>query len=204
MKIINTLKISLLSIIALNFMSCDSLGPYLEKYFNSERPPSQKNQSIDDINDKTIKKSKQPKEQNQETKNEHITKESNIYYIRGNQISLLEARDYPNQYVLSFYRVGKDVIVIPDKNNNSSDYISLGTFLQNWQQTSFIKATLILLRNSSDGFQQDITLDLSLTMPRLNSDSGELSFLIAPHTLIKMDYVSEDLGTAILLFELNE
>lgn len=196
MKALKLLNFSMLTFLSLNFCSCSQVTDYMKKVFNSERPP-------ENTIPRSEVKSKVKKEDNNTTPEKKQSKP--LLFLRGNKVSLLKAKNYPKAYALSMQGVGNQVLAFTNtKGVDTSSSYSLMQLIQNWNNNKSVSANLVLLRNLSNGNQKDVAIDLELASPRFNTKTNELSFLVKPRTYINDDYLGENIGSAILLFESAE
>lgn len=175
--------------VALIFSGCEKAVSWMQNTFDSERDPQEK-------------KLDHPRPTSHPRRGVESMRYHYLYFLRGNNASLLEAKNFPGKYVLTFHGIGRNLIYIKDATKSeTSGFFSIQDFLSHWKSQESVNATLIIMRNESTGTQKDAAIDIDLTTPRYDIKSSELSFLIESKTVLSKDYLNTDLGSCALLLQ---
>lgn len=125
--------------------------------------------------------------------------DSNIYFLRGNTVSLMPVKGGENRYLLTMNGVGDNAIYFTDNQNVESGSINIDAFLEMWGKDKEFEATFIILRNSPKRIQKDVATVLAVSRPQFDQRSQSVEFIVMPKEEIRTKFVGNNLGSCAIL-----
>lgn len=183
------------------FSSCDQITSAIKKEFDSERAlPTPIKASIAQPEEVTMEPT--PKiEPSPKTPN----KEGDfIYFIRGNNVSLVALKNVKNYYLLQMKTIGNPMISFGGVEESNANYLNNLIFFNQWSKGSSRIGALILLKNAPYSIPKDPCITVIVTQPQYDVEFDSASFILQPQGEMRSEFLSDQLSSCVLLIKSNQ
>lgn len=168
-------------------------------YYQQDRGSSNKNSQLQVPNDDDPSDSAKRKPfYHKERIKEYFNKGGDLYFVRGNNVSLMPIKGRENAYLLTMNGIGNNAIVFKDGEHSDASSTDIEDFLDNWSQTKEPIGAFIIFRNNPRKIQKDVVTTLVVTEPRYDGKSQSAEFVVIPQDEIRTKFVGNNLGSCAL------
>lgn len=132
---------------------------------------------------------------------EYFNKGGDLYFVRGNNVSLMPIKGRDNAYLLTMNGIGNNAIAFKDGEHANTSSVDIEDFLDNWSDSKEPIGAFIIFRNNPRKIQKDVVTTLVVTEPRYDGKSQSAEFVVIPQDEIRTKFVGNNLGSCALFMK---